>query len=153
MSSTNPPDFRTLLQTTNLDDVQRPKVLPTGTYKGTIIKFEYGQSSQKQTPYVRYFVRPDEARDDVDQEALEGINLSQRSLRRDFFLTADALYRLKEFLEGLGIETAGQSLGALIPLAVNHDVLISVIHREGRAEPGEAPEVYAEVASMKPFKE
>ena len=121
-------DFRTLLQTP-MDTIEKPKPLPAGTYHGVVSRHEFGESSQKRTPYVRFHLQPTSAADDVDPAGLEGIDLSKKALRRDYFLTADALYRLKGFLDSIGVSTTGRSLGEAIPDSTNARVLMQVTQR------------------------
>lgn len=127
-----------------MNEIERPKLLPAGTYYGIIKSHELGKSTQKKTPFVRFHVALTGAGEDVDQELLEGIELAKKILRRDFFLTEDALFRVKDFLASLGIEVEGRSLGECIPEAIGQSVMLTVRHRpiEGRDEP------MAEVSDM-----
>lgn len=59
-------------------------------------------------------------------EGGEAIDLAKRQLRRDFFITEDALWRLDEFLGALGIELTGRSYEETIPEAVGKNVEIEV---------------------------
>lgn len=121
-------DFRTLLQTP-MDTIEKPKPLPAGTYHGVVARHEFGESSQKKTPYVRFWLQPLSAADDVDPAMLEGVDLSKKLLRRDYFLTTDALFRLKAFLDSVGVNTTGRSLGEAIPDSTNARVLMQVTQR------------------------
>lgn len=129
MSESN---FAELLQTP-MDSIKRPPPLPAGTYHGVITSHEMITSSQKKTPGVRYNVTLTAPGDDVDAAALDGIDLTKRSLRRDYWLTADASYRLKELLQSVGVSVEGRSLGECIPEARNAKVLVSITQRmEGK---------------------
>lgn len=93
-------NFRELLSVTS-DQVERLKPLPEGHYLGTVSGYEFGLSKQKQTPYVRVQLTPSEATDDVDSSLLDGIDLSKRNLRRDYFITPAARYRLADMLDAV----------------------------------------------------
>lgn len=97
------PDFTSLLSKP-VADVKRPEALPAGIYPGVIKGYELGDQNKNKTPYVRFSLGltgwPEGA------EAIEGVDLSHRSLRRDYFLTEDALWRLKDLMESLGIKAA-----------------------------------------------
>lgn len=136
-------DFRTLLSKST-DTIERPKPLPQGTYYGTISRHEFGESSNKRTPYVRFHLQLTGPSDDIDPDMMEGIDCTKKTLRRDFYLTEDALYRLKDFMESLGIETAGRSLGEVIPETTGMPVMISVTQRNSQ----DGKEVYNDVGDV-----
>ena len=102
-------DFNALLST-NLDEVEKPKPLPVGTYTYMIEGWEQGESSLKGTPYVQFNCIPVSAGEDVSPSDLEGINLAKKKLRYTCYLTPDAMYRLKDFLKIIGISTDGRRL-------------------------------------------
>lgn len=131
-------DFSSLLNKPT-DDIKRPPSLPAGSYFGIIEKHAFDESREKKTPYVSYTVKlTGEYGEDVDLEAVQGIEISKRTMRKDFYLTEDALWRLKEFLESCNIPMAGRSLGETIPEAVNCRVLCEVSSQLDRRDP-EAP--------------
>lgn len=100
-----------------VEETERPKPLPAGNYVSTIVKHEFGESSQKKTPYVRFWIRPNSPMDDVDQELLAQVkNWNSKEFRLDFYLTEDAMFRLREFLEKtLQLNTSGMAYSDLIP--------------------------------------
>ena len=122
------PDFSQLLSQ-NLDEVKKPPIWPAGTYLGVITKHEYGESSQKKTPFVRFFAKVQSAGPDIEQDALTGIDLSKREWRTEFYITPDANWRLKEFLAALGVPTEHRTLGECIPEALNLPVLMNIVQR------------------------
>jgi hypothetical protein len=126
------------------DSIEKPKPLPAGTYNGVISKYEFGESKEKKTPYVRYHLTAHSAGEDVDPDSIEGIDLSKKSLRRDFYLTEDAMYRVKDFLDSVGVSTSGRSLGEVIPEAINAAVLISVTQRSSP----DGSEIYNDVGNV-----
>lgn len=95
----------------------KPQALPPETYPGVIKSFEVGDNNKNKTPYVRLHCGLTGWPDSIDadgrsQKAPDGtvkaIDLSKRSMRRDMYLTDDALWRLDELLRALGIEGVGQ---------------------------------------------
>lgn len=132
------PDFSTLLSKP-LDSIKRPPPLPAGTYMGTIKSYEALESKEKKTPYIRFNLNLVSPGQDIDPNDLNGIDLSKRQLRRDFFLTPDAEYRLKEFLESLGIDTKGRTFQSTLPDSLNQAVQIEVVQRLNQDEPTAPP--------------
>lgn len=131
-------DFSALLSTP-MDDIKRPPPLPAGNYLGRITKYEFLESSEKKTPHVRYTVSVESAKEDIDPADLEGIDFTKKQLRADFYLTEAALWRLTEFLEGLGIEKTGRKLSDAIPEAIGMEVAFSVLQRMNSRKPTEPP--------------
>lgn len=129
-------DFRELLEL-KTDEVKAPVALPEGTYHGTISSFEYGDNNKNKTPYVRFSIRLHGAGDDVAPEALEGVDLAARRLTSDFYLTPDAMYRLKDFLGSLGLEIEGVAFGELIPNTINAEVSVYIKQRVNVQNPTE----------------
>lgn len=107
MSKTAPkaPNFGALLEAAP-SEVNRPKPLPVGGYLCIVQGLpKYDKSSKKGTEYTEFTLKPIEALEDVDKEALEEMGgLGDKTLRVTFYLTEDAIYRLDEFHEHLGIE-------------------------------------------------
>ena len=116
----NAPSFAPILDR-KPGQVERPKQLPIGSFewltKG-IPRFD--KSTQKKTDFVEFTVVPqgpvknDEGENlDVDQEALDEvltrtngdkIAIQSKSQRITFYITEDAVWRLKEFLRHLGFD-------------------------------------------------
>ena len=118
-------DFRSLLDTP-MDEIERPKPLPAGTYFGVVKTNKFDESSNKKTPYVRFSIQATAAGEDIDQNDLEGVELGKKTFNKDFYLTPEARYRLKDFLESLGISTQGRSLGECIPEALQAQVMFKL---------------------------
>mgnify|MGYP000110663499 CR=1 FL=1 len=128
-------DFSALLSKP-ADEIKRPPALPAGTYKGIIKTHKFDESSEKKTPYVRFDVKfTGEFLEDVDANDVEGIDIAKRTLSKDYYLTEDAIYRLKEMLESLGIPSAGRSIGEMIPEAIEAEVLMEISAKPDRREP------------------
>jgi hypothetical protein len=130
-------DFTALLNQ-NFDDIKAPLPLPEGTYYGVVENYKFEETREKKTPYVRFNVKLTGAHESIDETLLEGVDLSKRSFRKDFFLTADATIRFKRFVVSLGIDGAGRSLGELMPEIVGQTVQVTIKQRPGR-DPSEPP--------------
>lgn len=112
-----------------MDEIKRPLPLPAGTYHGVIGKHAFDESRQRKTAFVKYELTGISAGEDISEEQMEGIDLSKRNLSATYYLTEDALYRLKAMLESVGVPTEGRSLGECIAEAVGARVLINVTQR------------------------
>jgi hypothetical protein len=135
--------FRELLSQPT-DAVERPQPLAAGHYYGEIKSHEFGLSRQKQTPFVRFVLVPEEATPDVEAGANNGMDLSRRELRKDFYITPTALYRLSDMLDSvLGKET-GRSFDERIPETRGVKVLFAVSQRTN----DEGTETYNDIGNV-----
>lgn len=120
----------------NLDTVKRPPVLPPGTYHATISDYKVDRTKPpKLTPFVQFVFRNLAAGDDIDPDQLkdaEGtpIDLAKRTMATrglsNFYLNPDSMFRIKEFLEALGIDTTGRPLAQALADAKGQSVLLTV---------------------------
>ena len=126
------PDFNALLDT-NADDVKAPQPLPAGDYTFRVDRYEFGESSQKGTPFVRYMLKPTAAGDDVDEEMLAEVGeWQQKDMRATFYLSERAMFMLRNFLENAcEIEVEGRTFKELIPEAVGCEVEGTVTVQQG----------------------
>lgn len=134
--------FESILDTP-ATEVERPKPLPAGTYS-TVLRGlpEYGESSQKKTPFVRFTHAIQAAGDDVDTDELAEIGgTADKTIRNTFYTTPDALFRLTDFLEHCGIDAEGKTVRQMIDETPNAAVDITVGHRA--SEDGQ--QIFAEV--------
>lgn len=107
-------DFAAALDTV-LDEVSKPKPMPEGLYDITVISKLMDKTTKKGTEYLEVTCSIDAARDDVDPAALEKVGKWQgRQMRATFYLTPDAMFRVKDFLKALGVSTSGRTLGEAI---------------------------------------
>jgi hypothetical protein len=151
------PKFESILDTP-VADVERPKPMPAGTYD-CIVRglYEQGESSKKKTPFVKFTYAFQAALDDVDEDELREMltdkdgnvtPLTERTIKDTYYTTPDALFRLTDALEAMGIEdlenkTIRQSLSE----TPNCPIRVVIGHRA--SEDGET--VFAEVKKvMKP---
>lgn len=113
----------------NTDEVEKPKPLPAGTYQMAVKEHAFDKSSKKGTPYVRFQLTPIAPGEDVDADLLAQLpNWQQKSIKADFYLTTDAIWRLKDFLESCGVNCSGRTFAELIPEATGAYVSAFVKH-------------------------
>ena len=127
-------DFRTLMAKP-LDEVKAPPPLPNGTYHGILSKFNFAESRDKKTPYCEYSIQLTGPGDDIEASEVSDVDWSKKQLRKTFYLTEDSLYRFKEFLESLGLATAGKTIDSLIQDTLNMQVLVGVTSRPDPKDP------------------
>jgi len=142
--------FESILDTP-ADEVERPKPLPAGTYTAIVRGLpEYGESTKKKTPFVKFALALISADEDVDEDELtelltnkdgEVIPLTEKSISSTYYTTPDALFRLTDFLEHCGIESEGKTVRQMIDETPNCEVKIKVAHRP--SEDGQ--QIFAEV--------
>ena len=131
------PDFAGILNRKS-GDVERPKPLPIGEYLFKIKGLpNFDKSSKKGTPYVEFTCVPIEAQDSVDADDLEE-SLTRKSGKKQlqdmvqkltFYLTDDALFRLKEFMvNDLSIEEGDKTLQAMIDETANAEFIGTIKH-------------------------
>jgi len=118
-------DFSALLRKP-AGEAKRPAALPPGNYSGVIKSFELGDRNKNKTPYVRFHLGLVDWPAEVEESDRSDIDLSKRQLRRDFYLTEDALWRLDELISKCGIDANGMSYEELLPQMVGVNVLVEV---------------------------
>ncbi len=129
-------DFRALLQT-QVEDAERPPTFPIGNYESIVTGHEMGKSAKKGTPFVRFHIKLISPTEDVDPELFAecgGIAklTDRKAMHKDFYITGDALYRLREFLEGpCQLSCSGRAFDEVIPEATNISILSHIAHRQG----------------------
>jgi hypothetical protein len=140
-----PTNFQDIL---NIDstELQRPPKLPPGTYLMLVRDPpQFGNSSQKGTPFVKFILSPIQPYEDVDEGDLkEAGGLEKRAFPLTFYITEAANIRLKEFMLDCGIEEG--NFQEMIPQVQGSEVLGVVRHKPSR-NPDEAANgvMYAEV--------
>lgn len=142
------PNFGALLDRPAAD-IERPKPLPQGSYTCVVKGLpRYDKSSKKHTEFVEFTLQPLTAGDDVDQEDLAAMGgIMNKTIRATYYVTEDSLWRLKKFLEDLGIEESG-SLRSMIDEAPGRQVIAYMKH-EG-SDDGQA--VYAKLSNTAPVE-
>jgi hypothetical protein len=134
-------------------EVERPKPLPAGTYLCVVDgRFTLDKSTRKQTDYVEFTLKILQAMDDVDADDLQAaltkptgevVSLNSKTVRVTYYLTPDALWRLKKFLEDCGIDLEGRSFAECLEETPGCQVLAEIKHQVSAN--GEA--VYANVTN------
>lgn len=111
-------NFKSLLKGT-AEAAERPPKLPAGQYLSTLMSFVYGKSRKKQTPSVEFHWAINAASDEIDAELLvdnkgQPMDVEGKKIRSTFYITPDAMWRLKEFFEAVTGSISGRSFEELI---------------------------------------
>ena len=124
-------DFNQLLAG-KVGDTELPKPLPVGTFRAVIRNHEIVESSQKKTKGVQFNFTATEAQEDVDAEALAsyGVDkLGKARLKDTFWLTEEAMSRLRGFLEKtLKLDCSSQSYSEALAQTTGLEVFLSIKH-------------------------
>ena len=139
--------FESILDTP-ATEVERPKPLPAGTYDAIVKGLpEFGESSQKKTPFARFTLAMQSAGEDVDEEELTSIGgLDGKSIKSTYYTTPDALFRLTDFLEHCGIELDGKTIRQAIDDTPNCSVKILI----GHTASADGESIFAELKKTMP---
>lgn len=123
-------------------DIEAPKPYPVGTYvclvDGVPTLEKVGKNQTDAFIFNTKIVQPIE----VDQTAMAEFGaIAGKPLRQTFFVTEDAIYRLKTFLvDSLGIDDT-LSIKAMIPQAMGKQFIATVGHRASE----DGTRIYSEV--------
>lgn len=139
------PTFESILDTPAAD-IERPAPAPAGTYDFIVKGLpEYGESSQKKTPFARFTLVFQSAGDDVAEDELaEWIGdgtLTEKQMKITFYTTPDAMFRLTDFLEHCGIDPEGKTVRQMIDETPNCSVRGVVSHRAS----DDGQQIFAEI--------
>lgn len=130
-------EFESILDTP-AEQIERPKPLPQGSWFTIVTGHRFDKSSQQQTEFVEFTLKVTEACQDVDGEDLEKFlttpdgsrkNLQEVTVRNTYYLTDNALYRLKDFCKNCGVDVSKGTPRKWIPETQNCTVGIFVKHR------------------------
>lgn len=130
------------------DSIERPKPLPAGTYLAMVVgQPRLDKSKQKGTPFAEFTLKLVQAGEDVDAsllaEYLNGRKLIEITTRDTYYLTDEAAYRLKEFIDHCGVPNEdGATLGQRLAHVPGCQLLISIRHKPS----DDGTRVYANVA-------
>lgn len=134
-------DFNSLL-TREVGTSEAPKPVPAGSYIFSVTKREFDKTKPKDnktpTPIVRFLVKPVQPLEDVSEDELTEFGgmekLSEKELRHEFYVTADAIYRLEKFLaEDLALGT-GMSNAEAIDSSPGAQFMGMIVHQPGKSE-------------------
>lgn len=140
-------NFAELLKT-KVSDAKAPPTIPPGTYTCQVETYETGESNQKKTPYIRFKLKLLSPEADVDFSETEGgaEAILGRSVNDTYYLTEDALFRLRDFFEKCGLEMDdSRELGEYLPEVQGQVVLASIINKPSPQNP---ERMYTEIASL-----
>ena len=137
-------NFQSLLSKP-VNSIKEPAPLPAGTYTGVIKSYKYDESREKKTPYVRFEVQLQSPGADIDPSDVAEIDLTKKIMRRDYYLTEDALFRLKDLIVSCGVDSSGRSLAEVIPDLVHAEVLVNVTTRSSE----DGKKIYFDVQDLK----
>lgn len=116
--------------------IEKPKPLPVGSYKCMIVgQPREDKSSQKQTPYVEFSLKPLEAMEDVDEYALAEV-LGDKALTdlvisgppTRFYTTESAMWRLVQFLDHAQAGDEDMSTRQRLAESANKEVVVNFKH-------------------------
>jgi len=140
------PNFASILDQPAAD-VKPPPLIPVGTYHTVIQGLpEAGQSSQKQTDYLKFTHRIVAALDDVDQTDLEETfpeGITGKTIDNTLYLTDKSLFMLTDMLKNCGIDfSEGISVRAAVDQTPNAEVGIVIKHEPSQ----DGQRIFARVA-------
>lgn len=145
------PTFGSILDTASLS-VEKPKPLPVGTYICSVKGLpKQDVSAKKKTEFVEFTLQILGVHDDVDQtalaEVLKGKSLSEKTIRATYYITEDAVWRLKDFLDHCGVEDGeGISLRQRVSATPGAQVNATIRHRPS----DDGTSIYAELGGTAP---
>jgi len=134
--------FESILDTP-AQDIERPKPLPAGTYDVVVRGLpEYGESPQKKTPFCRFTYAIQAAGEDVDTDELAEMGgIADKTIKDTYYTTPDAVFRLTDTLERMGIDPEGKTVRQMIDESPNCSLRIVVGHRAS----DDGQQIFAEV--------
>lgn len=133
------PDFNALLDA-DPTQFERPPLVPEGDFLSLIKGRKFDKSAQKKTPYVRFDFQLIAPMESVSQEALDGIDLAKAKPHDDFYLTEDAMFRLRELFEL--VDAVMPSTRESIDACVGKQVILTFGHSPSQRDPNR---MYAEI--------
>lgn len=120
-------DFNALLNRRS-DEAARPVSLPIGTWDCLVASYRLGESAKKKTPFVEFTFNVIAPGEDIEQEALEGLEYSGKTVKDQFYLTEGAEFRLADFLknafdlEGTYAEILPQTSGQPVKVSLGQEL-------------------------------
>jgi hypothetical protein len=122
------PDFSNMLRKP-AGEAKKPKALPIGDYEGVVKSYELGDSNKNKTPYLRVtLVLTAWPQQFTAVDIPEDVELSKRQLRKDIYITEDALWRLDELIRSCGIIPNGRPYEEVLPELIGQPVMVDVRH-------------------------
>lgn len=118
-------DFNALLKKP-AGEAKKPPALPPGEYPAVIKSHEFGDQNKNRTPYVRFHLALTGWPESVHPDDQAGVDLSKKTLRRDYYITDDALWRLDEFIRSCKVGMSGREYTEVIPELTGTPVVAEV---------------------------
>jgi hypothetical protein len=111
-------------------EIEAPKPFPAGSYTCVVKGLpRFDKSTKKGTDFVEFTLQPVQALEDVSEDDLEAFGpIGEKTLRVTFYITEYSVYRLKNFLDALGLDPTGRSLNQLINDSPGQSVIAHVTH-------------------------
>jgi len=130
-------------------DFERPKPLPQGTYLMMVKPgYRLDESTKKKTPFVEFLCDVVEATDDVDAgELAEMGGVAGKVTKATFYLTDEAAYRLREFLETLGLDTT-KPTDQILDDAAGQQFLGTIVHEPSQ----DGQSIFAKLGATAPVE-
>jgi len=138
-----------------VESAKKPTTKPAGTYSGVIASYKFDESSQKKTPFCRITVKNCQSTADVDRTLLvdpedgSPMDLERWAPYEDYYLTDDALYRLRELMESCRMNISGRSFSETIPELVNQPVMFTIIHETITDKQTNEARIVGKIGTMK----
>jgi hypothetical protein len=114
--------------------IHAPQGLPNGHYVVEILSHEWRKiNNDRQTDYLRYSIGRLEPTADVTEDT-SGFDFGRIELRADFFITPDAIYRLRDAMNNVLGAQPGRSFDERIPEMVGARIQVLVTRdlRDGK---------------------
>ena len=144
------PNFGALLDKPS-SEVEKPKPLPQGSYTCVVQGLpKFDKSTKKGTEYVEFTLKVLAAGEDVDQDELKLMGgIQDKTIRDTYYITENALWRLKEFLVNAGIEEDDdKSLRQMIEETPGCQIIVHIKHTASQ----DGSSVFANVGSTAPVE-
>lgn len=147
---------------TPMSEIAPPKPIPPGTYTAMVVGHANEDTASTGTKFYTFTLQLQEADSDVDSDALaqaltkmDGsvMALREKTVQSDrYYITDASLFRLKKFLNDLGIENEAEDgsvkgLREALMEAPGKLVTITVTHRAGNSGG-----IFANVSQTSPVK-
>src|SRR5262245_34604349 len=117
------------------DTFEKLPPLPPGQYVTTVVAYEQDHVGPRQTPAVIFTLRgfaPAPMSPIATGDLSKYGDLSMREMRYTLYLTEAAAWRVRQFLDHLGIEEGDRSLGERLSEAPNKPVIVTIKHDMGK---------------------
>lgn len=116
---------------------ERPPVLPEGEYLVTVLDSTLGttpgKNGKEKTPFVEFTFGIQSPMESVNEEELEGIDITKAKVRDTFYLTDAAAFRIREFLEKA--DAIQSTLREGIAAAKGQSIVVTVAHSPNDRDP------------------